>query len=118
MISGRLNGIALMYNHLEIVPNIERVIDLFAVTNRRLKFFWFLLIFKQYIVFALKFIFATITCTYFSDISGLIYIIIETFSMEQAQIFKLSFKIYAHILVSLLIMAINISSYGEIPKFN
>ena len=38
MISERLNGIALMHVHQEIVPDIEKVIDLFAVTNRRLNF--------------------------------------------------------------------------------
>ena len=38
MISKRLNGIALMHVHQEIVPDIEKVIDLFAVTNRRLNF--------------------------------------------------------------------------------
>ena len=72
MISERLNGIVLMHVHQNVVPNIEKVIDLFAVINRRLDFIWYLLVFNQYIVFALKFIFATITCTYFSDISGLI----------------------------------------------
>ena len=36
MISERLNGIALMCVHQEIVPDIEKVIDLFEVTNRRL----------------------------------------------------------------------------------
>ena len=38
MISERLNGIALMHVHQEIVPEIGKVIDLFAVTNRRLNF--------------------------------------------------------------------------------
>ena len=38
MISERLNGIALMHVHQEIVPDIEKLIDLFAVTNRRLNF--------------------------------------------------------------------------------
>ena len=38
MISERLNEIALMHVHQEIVPDIEKVIDLFAVTNRRLNF--------------------------------------------------------------------------------
>ena len=41
MISERLNGIALMHVHQEIVPDIEKLIDLFAVTNRRLNFIWF-----------------------------------------------------------------------------
>ena len=38
MTSERLNGIALMHVHQEIVLDIEKVIDLFAVTNRRLNF--------------------------------------------------------------------------------
>ena len=38
IISERLNGIALMHVHQENVPDIEKVIDLFAVTNRRLTF--------------------------------------------------------------------------------
>ena len=38
MISERLNGIALMHVHQEIVPDIEKVTDLFAVTHRRLHF--------------------------------------------------------------------------------
>ena len=118
MISERLNGIALMHAHQEIVPHIEKLIDLFAVTNRRVSFIWFLLVFNQYIVFALKFIFATITCTYFSDISELIYIIIEPFLMEQAQIFKLSYKMCTNVFASLLIIVINMSSYAEIPKFS
>ena len=37
-ISERLNGIALMHVHQEIVPDIEKVIDLFAVSNRKLNF--------------------------------------------------------------------------------
>ena len=37
-----------------IVPDIEKVIDLFTVTNRRLNLIWFLLVFNHYIVFALK----------------------------------------------------------------
>ena len=41
MISERLNGMALMHVHQEIVPDIEKLIDLFAVTNRRLNFIWF-----------------------------------------------------------------------------
>ena len=93
MISKRLNGIALMHVHQEIVPDIEKVIDLFAVTNRRLNFIWILLVFNQYIVFALRIIFANITCIYFSDISGLIYIIIISIWMEHVQTFKLSVKI-------------------------
>ena len=38
MISERLNGIALMHVHQEILPDTEKVIGLFAVTNRRLNF--------------------------------------------------------------------------------
>ena len=38
MVSERLNGIALMYVHQEIVPDIEKVIDLFSTENRRLSF--------------------------------------------------------------------------------
>ena len=38
MISERLNVVALMHVHQEIVPDIEKVIDLLAVTNRRLNF--------------------------------------------------------------------------------
>ena len=44
--------------------------------------------------------------------------IVEPFSVEQAQIFKLSFEIYTHTFVSLLIINIKLSSYGEIPKFS
>ena len=91
LISERLNRIALMHIHQEIVPDLEKVIYVVAVIHRKLNFIWFLLVFNRCIVFALKFIFATITCTCFSDISRLIYIIIEHFLMEQAQIFKMSF---------------------------
>ena len=38
MISERLNGIALMHVHQEVVPDIEKVINSFAVTNTRLNF--------------------------------------------------------------------------------
>ena len=38
MVSERLNGIALMHVHQEIVPDIEKVIDLFSVFYRRLTF--------------------------------------------------------------------------------
>ena len=38
MISERLNGIAFLQVHQEIVPDIEKVSDLFAVTNRSLIF--------------------------------------------------------------------------------
>ena len=38
MVSERLNDIALMYVHQEIVPHIEKVIDLFSTKNRRLNF--------------------------------------------------------------------------------
>ena len=38
MVSERLNGIALMHVHQEIVPDIEKVIDLFSTENRRLSF--------------------------------------------------------------------------------
>ena len=56
MISERLSGIALMHVHQEIVPDKEKVIDLFAVTNRRFNFIWFLLVSNQYIIFAFKII--------------------------------------------------------------
>ena len=38
MVSERLNGIALMHIHQEIVPDVEKVIDLYALKNRRLNF--------------------------------------------------------------------------------
>ena len=38
MVSERLNGIALMHVHQEIVPDIEKVIDLFSTKNRRRSF--------------------------------------------------------------------------------
>ena len=38
MVSERLNGIALMYVHQEIVHDIEKIIDLFSTKNRRLTF--------------------------------------------------------------------------------
>ena len=38
MASERLNGIALMHVHQEIVHDIEKVIDLFSTKNRRLTF--------------------------------------------------------------------------------
>ena len=37
-ISERLNGIALIHVHQEIVPDTEKIIDAFAVRNRRLNF--------------------------------------------------------------------------------
>ena len=52
-------------------------------------FYWY-----RYVAFTLKIIFASITSIYFSDISGLIYTIIKTILMEQAQIFKLPVKTY------------------------
>ena len=73
-----------MHVHHKIVSDIEKVIDLFAVINRSLNFIWFLLVFNHYIKFALKIIFASITCIHFNDISGSIYIIIELILMEQA----------------------------------
>lgn len=38
MVSDRLNGLALMHVHQDIVPDIQKVIDLFALDNRRLSF--------------------------------------------------------------------------------
>ncbi|XP_057299469.1 52 kDa repressor of the inhibitor of the protein kinase-like [Hydractinia symbiolongicarpus] len=38
MVQDRLNGIALMYIHKEILPNIDAVIDRYAMCNRRLSF--------------------------------------------------------------------------------
>ena len=116
MISERLNGIALMHVCQKIVPDIEMVIDLFTVTNRGLNFIWILLVFNQYIVFALRIIFANITCIYFSDISGLIYIIIIPILMEHVQIFKLSVKTYMlTYFLSFLIVGIN--QYQVMVKF-
>ena len=40
MVSERLNGIALMHVHQEIVPDIEKVIDLFSTKSERLSFTW------------------------------------------------------------------------------
>lgn len=34
----RLNGLALLYIHMDIVPDFDKVIDAFSETNRRLKF--------------------------------------------------------------------------------
>ena len=44
MIPERLNGIALMHSHQELVPDIQKVIDLFAVSDRNLTSFdyWYL----------------------------------------------------------------------------
>jgi hypothetical protein len=38
MVEDRLNGLALMKIHQEIVPDVEKVIDKFAFGNMRLKF--------------------------------------------------------------------------------
>ena len=38
MSAERLNGLALMYVHQKIVPDVEKVIDRFALSNRRLEF--------------------------------------------------------------------------------
>ena len=38
MVSERLNDIALMHVHQEMVPDIEKIIDLFSTKNRRLSF--------------------------------------------------------------------------------
>lgn len=38
MTSERLNGLALMYVHTEIVPEVDDVIDKFSVNNRKLNF--------------------------------------------------------------------------------
>ena len=38
MTSDRFNGLAMMYIHQEIVPDVEKVIDLFSVSNRKLEF--------------------------------------------------------------------------------
>jgi hypothetical protein len=38
MVEERLNGLALMQIHQEIVPNVEKVIDKFGVGNTRFKF--------------------------------------------------------------------------------
>ena len=38
MVEDRLNGLALMKMHQEIIPNVEDVIDKFAIGNTRLKF--------------------------------------------------------------------------------
>ena len=57
-----------MHVHQEIVPDIEKVIDHFAVANRRRNLLYFLLVFNQYIIFALK----VLICFYFSHILALI----------------------------------------------
>ena len=41
MISEILNRITLMHVHQEVVPDIEKVVDLFAATNKKLNFIWF-----------------------------------------------------------------------------
>lgn len=38
MVSERLNGLAMMRIHQEIIPDTSEIIDKFAVDNRRLKF--------------------------------------------------------------------------------
>ena len=38
MVAERLNGIALMHVHQEIIPDTQKVIDLYASQNRRLNF--------------------------------------------------------------------------------
>ena len=38
MVTDPLNGIALIHVHREINPDVNKVIDLFATTNMRLKF--------------------------------------------------------------------------------
>ena len=38
MVSERLNGIALMHVHQEILPDIEKIIDLFSTKNKRVSF--------------------------------------------------------------------------------
>lgn len=38
MVEERLNGLALMGIHTEVVPDVEKVIDKFAQGNTRLKF--------------------------------------------------------------------------------
>ena len=38
MVSERLNSIAPMHVHQKIVPDIEKVIDLFSTKNRRFSF--------------------------------------------------------------------------------
>ena len=38
MVAERLNGLALLHVHKDIIVNIDKVIDLYAMKNRRLKF--------------------------------------------------------------------------------
>ena len=38
MVAERLNGLALLHVHKDIIVNIEKIIDLYAMKNRRLKF--------------------------------------------------------------------------------
>ena len=38
MTNDRLNGLALLYIHQEIVPDKDKVIDRYALSNRRLEF--------------------------------------------------------------------------------
>ena len=65
------------------------------------------MVFNQYIILALQNIFAIITCIYFSQISALIYIIIEYILMKLAQIYVVCSKLHRRIFASLLVMDIN-----------
>jgi hypothetical protein len=38
MVEDRLNGLAMMHIHQEIIPEVEDIIDEFAVGNTRLQF--------------------------------------------------------------------------------
>ena len=67
-----------------------------------------MLVSSQYIVLALKTIFAIITCIYFSQISALIYIIMEHFNGADANLPGQLKLTHSHIFVSILIMDINI----------
>ena len=40
MVAERLNGLALLHVHKDIIVNIDKVIDLYAMKNQRLKFCW------------------------------------------------------------------------------
>ena len=38
MVAERLNGLALLHVHKDIIGNIDKLIDLYAMKNQRLKF--------------------------------------------------------------------------------
>ena len=40
MVAEKLNGLALLHVHKDIIVNIDKVIDVYAMKNRGLKFCW------------------------------------------------------------------------------